>query len=108
MIAATVLITGLLTLPSPTSAASGVTVRYCQRPQGPGAYVAATPNVACGIALAVARQITKQRCWQTEQCDIDGFVCISYWSGSFRRPFSYSHHGICPAPRGRRIEFDLG
>jgi hypothetical protein len=83
-------------------------LRYCERPVGPGAYVAATPNVPCATAVSVVKRITGRGCWGTQQCDIGQFVCISYWSGSFRQPFSYSHHGICPAQRGRRIEFDLG
>jgi hypothetical protein len=83
-------------------------LRYCQQPQGPGGFVAATPNVPCGTAMFVESRITRPRCWSTEQCDVGAFVCISYWAGSFSRPFSFAHHGICVAHRRRRIEFDLG
>ena len=83
-------------------------LRSCEGPDLSGAYTDATPNVPCSTADHVVRQILKRRCWSSEQCDVSAFVCISYWSGSFHHPFSFSHHGICTAHRGRRIEFDLG
>ena len=84
-----------------------MTMRYWQPPDVAGAYTAATSNVGCGTASAVVNGITTHRCWHREQCDVRGFVCIAYWSGSFSMPFSYTHHGICVARRQRRIEFDL-
>ena len=97
----------LLLALAPTGAAGRLTMRYCEPPDLAGAYTAATPNVECETALAVVHGITRRRCWNREQCDVRGFVCIAYWSGSFTRPFSYAHHGICVARRQRRIEFDL-
>jgi hypothetical protein len=83
-------------------------LRYCEPPVGPGAYVAATPNVRCDIAVSVVDRIHKPGCWHETQCGIRGFQCISYYNRSFSRPFSYSHHGVCVASHKRRIEFDLG
>jgi hypothetical protein len=85
-----------------------ITMRYCQRPHGPGAYISASDNVRCATAFSVEKGILGRSCWRTERCGSRGFACRSYWNGSFDHPFSYSHHGICVAPRGRRIEFDLG
>ena len=90
-----------------TASARPLAMRYCQPPDLAGAYTAATPNVRCSTALAVSNGITRRSCWNTNQCDIRGFVCIAYWSGSFNKPFSFSHHGICVARGRRRIEFDL-
>ena len=90
------------------AAATHITLRYCEAPVGPGAYVAATRNVSCTTAMSVVARITSRKCWGGQQCDIRGFVCISYWNGRFTRPFRFTHHGICTALGGRRIEFDLG
>jgi hypothetical protein len=92
---------------APLATARPLTMRYCQRPDLAGAYIQATPNVNCGTALAVPQAVTRRGCWNTNQCDVRGFVCVAYWSGSFRRPFSFTHHGICVASGQRRIEFDL-
>lgn len=105
-----ILVAAVAALPLATAQGADRTpmaMRYCQPPDLAGAYIAATPNVGCGIASAAVSGITTRRCWHREQCDIRGFVCIAYWSGSFSRPFSFTHHGICVARRQRRIEFDL-
>jgi hypothetical protein len=101
------MLTSAVALASPAMA-TDITLRYCEGPVGPGAYVAATDNVPCQTAISVSNRITSRRCWSGQQCDIRGFVCISYYHGNITRPFSYNHHGICTAPGGRRIEFDLG
>ena len=90
------------------AAAKPLTLRYCEKPTGPGTFVAATSNVVCRTAFSVVNRIPSRRCWGTSQCDLRPFVCISYWNGSFTQPFSFSRHGICTALGLRRIEFDFG
>lgn len=108
LVALIVVVAAGLAVDSAAAAPMRITLRYCQAPEGPGAYVAATRNVPCATAMAVAARITNRSCWAGEQCDIRRFVCISYWDGQFTQPFSFTHHAICTAPRGKRIEFDLG
>jgi hypothetical protein len=90
------------------SASAEPGMRYCLGPGGPGNYVSATPNVKCGVAKAVSRQMGTRRCINNLQRTARGFVCISYWNNSFSHPFGYSHHGICVRGLNRRVDFDWG
>jgi hypothetical protein len=83
-------------------------LRYCQRPGGPGNFVAATPNVSCATAKYVSKRMGSRGCIEDTQCTARRFVCVSYYNNDFARPFSYTHHGICVRGSRRRIVFDWG
>ena len=83
-------------------------LRYCQRPGGPGNFVAATANVKCGTAKYVSAHMASRGCINKMQCAARGFVCISYWNNSFDRRFSYTHHGVCVSGSTPRVIFDWG
>ena len=91
-----------------TASVAQANMRYCERPGGPGNFISATPNVKCSTAFHVVHQIFSPACWNSNRCYTRGFVCLSYWNGSFSHPFSFSHHGFCTASGGRKIRFDFG
>ena len=88
------------------SAATAREFRYCEKPGGPGAYLAASPNVSCATAKAVMRTIVA-RCFNRTRCIANGFRCVAYWSGGFDRTFDYTHHALCN-DRWRWIDWDGG
>jgi hypothetical protein len=86
---------------------SARTARYCERPGGPGNFLAATSDVTCATAKMIASKLYSAACRDRNRCTVDGFSCIAYWDGRFDRSFSFTNHGVCHDGR-RWIEFDLG
>jgi hypothetical protein len=82
-------------------------LRYCERPGGPGNYLAASPSVGCATARKVRNKTMSPVCVYQNRCYAYGFTCLAYWDGRYDRPFDYTHHGICRSGR-RRIDFDTG
>jgi hypothetical protein len=78
-------------------------LRYCERPGGPGNFLAASPTVSCALATKVARGFT----CSGARCRVHAFLCFSYWSGAYG-PIEYTHHAICTDARARRIAWDGG
>jgi len=83
-----------------------VRLRYCQRPGGPGNFLAASEGVTCGTASAVARAITS-RCYLHRSCVVASFHCRSYWNGRFGARFENVHHALC-RDGTRRVLWDGG
>jgi hypothetical protein len=85
-------------------------LRYCDRPGGPGNFVAASPSVSCRTARRVSNQMASDACVNRTTCSSGSFYCISRQPGTSgpRVPFSVSHHGKCSDGHRRRIEFDWG
>jgi len=59
-----------------------VTLRYCQRPGGPGNFLAASKGVTCATAAAVIRELGA-RCPLGGWCDVAPFRCRSF--GAYAR-----------------------
>jgi hypothetical protein len=78
-------------------------LRFCQRPGGPGDFIAASPTVSCALAAKVAQGFT----CNGSRCRIRGFLCFSYWSGAYG-PIEDTHHAICTDDRARRVVWDGG
>lgn len=101
-----------LTPPKPDPELVGL--RFCERPNGPGAFMAASPNVSCGTARVVRSRVFGRAFFSTRStpcenrtyCVVRGFRCWGKWEGRLR-PFSYAHHASCRAGR-RRIVIDIG
>jgi hypothetical protein len=83
-----------ITFVSVPSSAAGQS-RYCQKPGGPGNFLAASPDVSCTTARKVIARITSPACITRTRCTAYRFRCVAYWSGRFDRPFSYTHHAEC-------------
>jgi hypothetical protein len=83
-----------------------VQLRYCQRPGGPGNFLAATAGVTCQTAAGVERALTS-RCYPHASCDIASFRCRSYWDGKFGAQFEIVHHALC-TDGARRVLWDGG
>jgi hypothetical protein len=77
------------------SGATAATSRYCEKPGGPGNFLAASPGVTCATARKVTARVLSRSCVNRTRCSAYGFRCVAYWSGSFDRPFSYTNHALC-------------
>ena len=80
-------------------------MRYCQRPGGPGNFLAASHGVTCETATAVIDGYT-HRCMAGTTCIPDGFSC-SPWTGRHEGTFDGQAHAVC-TKGPRRIEWDGG
>jgi len=69
--------------------------RYCQKPGGPGNFLAASPGVPCATARKVIARVLSPACVHRTRCTAYGFRCVAYWSGRFDQPFSYTNHALC-------------
>lgn len=69
--------------------------RYCQKPGGPGNFLAASPGVSCATARKVIARVLSSACVSRTRCTAYGFRCVAYWSGRFDQPFSYTNHALC-------------
>lgn len=87
-------------------AASNRAAVYCERPDQPGAFLAASRGVTCTTAERVKRAL-ETVCYPKLRCVIAGFRCVAFWDGRFDRPFEYTHHALCNAG-WRWIEWDGG
>jgi hypothetical protein len=74
--------------------ASARQTRYCEKPNGPGAFLAASPGVTCATAEKVKRALVSPSCYQRSRCLIRGFRCVGYWDGRFAS-FEASSHALC-------------
>lgn len=83
-----------------------VTLRYCQRPGGPGNFLAASKGVTCATAAGVIHKLGA-RCLQVGQCDVASFHCRSYYAGKFGALFANVDHALC-TDGGRRVLWDGG
>ena len=83
-----------------------VRLRYCERPGGPGNFVAASAGVTCQTASIVVYAL-ESRCKTQGSCRAQDFRCRSYWGGRYGKPFEYVDHALCTSGR-RRIEWDGG
>ena len=81
--------------------------RYCEKPNQPGASLAASRGVTCAIAETVKNRLTSPACYKRERCVVAGFRCVAFWDGRFDRPFMYTHHALCNSG-WRWIEWDRG
>ena len=86
--------------------ASGRPVLYCEKPNQPGAFLAASPGVTCATAERVKHAL-ETVCYLRLRCVTAGFRCVAFWDGRFDRPFEYTHHALCNAG-WRWIEWDGG
>jgi hypothetical protein len=68
---------------------------YCEKPGGPGNFLAASAGVACATARKVIARILSRACVNRTHCTAYGFRCVAYWSGRFDQPFSYTSHAFC-------------
>lgn len=69
--------------------------RYCEKPNEPGAFLAASPGVTCATAETVKKKLLSPACYQRERCVVEGFRCVAFWDGRFDRPFTDTHHALC-------------
>ena len=69
--------------------------RYCQKPGGPGNFLAASPGVSCATARKVIARVLSSACVSRTRCTAYGFRCVAYWSGRFDQLFSYTNHALC-------------
>lgn len=69
--------------------------RYCEKPGGPGNFLAASPGVSCATARRVIARVLSPVCVKRTRCSAYGFRCVAYWSGRFDQPFSYTNHALC-------------
>jgi len=83
-----------------------VRVRYCQRPGGPGNFLAASKGVTCGTASSVIRKVNT-RCNFDSSCVVAPFRCRAYYSGKFGGSFNFDSHALC-RDGARRILWDGG
>jgi hypothetical protein len=84
-------------------------LRWCRAPNGPGAFLAASPEVSCHTAHDVEAGVFSERCWNRTRCETGGFTCIAIWDGRTDRPFSFTHHADCRDADGDgRVEMDEG
>jgi hypothetical protein len=98
--------------PKPNPELTGL--RMCERPNGPGAFVAASPSVSCRTARFVRSRLFGRAFFSTRPtpcenrtyCVVMGFRCYGQYAGHLR-PFSYAHHASCRSGR-RRILLDIG
>jgi hypothetical protein len=81
-------------------------VRYCQRPDNAGAFLAASAGVTCQAATAVQSALTS-RCYARGRCTVDLFRCVVYYDGTYGGTFDVYHHALC-ANRSRRVVWDGG
>ena len=81
--------------------------RYCEKPAGPGAFLAASPGVTCATAEKVRSKLISPSCYQHIRCVVGAFRCVAYWDGRFERSFEYAHHALCN-DRWRWIVWDGG
>jgi len=93
-----------LVLPGPAGARH---TRYCEKPGGPGNFLAASPDVTCAAAHKVIARVFSPACVHKTRCAAYGFRCVAYWSGGFDQPFSYTNHAVCN-DRWRWIFYDGG
>jgi hypothetical protein len=87
--------------------ASASETRYCEKPGGPGNFLAASRDTNCATARKVIARVLSPACVHRTRCTADGFRCVAYWSGRFDRPFSYTNHALCNE-RWRWIFWDGG
>ncbi len=92
---------------SVASTASARQSRYCEKPSGPGAFLAVSPGVTCATAEKVKSRLISASCYQHNRCIVAGFRCVAYWDGRFDLSFEYSHHALCNNG-WRWIEWDGG
>jgi hypothetical protein len=83
-----------------------VRLRYCERPGGPGNFIAASKGVTCKTAAFVVYS-NRSRCDALAVCEIAGFRCRAYWNGRYGKAFKGVDHALCTNGR-RRIEWDGG
>jgi hypothetical protein len=81
-----------LTVPSHAAANSS---RYCEKPAGPGNFLAASPDISCATARKIIARVLSPVCVNRNRCTAYGFRCVAYWSGRFDQPFSYTDHALC-------------
>src|ERR1700680_2827051 len=74
---------------------AGPGLRYCERPGGPGNFLAASPSVSCRTARHVAARVFSSACANRNRCGAYGFTCLALWEDRYDRPFSYPHHAVC-------------
>jgi hypothetical protein len=99
--------TALVVFLTATAAFGTSGLRYCERPGGPGNFLAASPSVSCRTARKVEARVFSSACDEHNRCDAYGFDCLAVWEGRYDRPFSYTHHAVCHSGR-RRIVLDAG
>jgi hypothetical protein len=90
----------------PWTRGKSVRLRYCQRPGGPGNFIAASKGVTCHTAAVVA-YANRSRCNTRAVCDVAGFRCRAYWNGRYGKTFEGVDHALCINGL-RRIEWDGG
>jgi hypothetical protein len=102
--------TGREVLPEPpetrTPEASLKGLRACEREGRNGAFLDASPSVACRTARLVQRDLFRRPCEARTFCVVAGFRCYGRYGG-LNRPFWLAHHASCRAGR-RRIVLDTG
>jgi hypothetical protein len=69
--------------------------RYCEKPNAPGAFLAASPGVTCATAEIVKRRLISPSCYLHSRCVVAGFRCVAYWDGRFAPSFQASSHALC-------------
>jgi len=84
-----------------------VRLRYCQRPGGPGNFIAASQGVSCATAAAVIRTVASLPCNTRTECLAHSFRCLEYYGGRYGGIFRIYDHALCTDGR-RRIEWDGG
>jgi hypothetical protein len=90
----------------PWTRRQSVRLRYCQRPGGPGNFIAASRGVTCRAAANVSHALAS-RCYTHGHCEVDSFRCVEYYDGRYGGTFENYHHALC-RDRARRIVWDGG
>jgi hypothetical protein len=81
--------------------------RYCEKPSGPGAFLAASRGVTCATAEKVRSRLISPSCYTRNRCVVGAFRCVAYWDGRFDLTFEDSSHALCN-DRWRWIVWDGG
>ncbi|MDX6482090.1 MAG: hypothetical protein QOG85_2600 [Gaiellaceae bacterium] len=90
----------------PWTRGKSVRLRYCERPGGPGNFIAASQGVSCQTAALLVYS-NRKRCDALASCEIAGFQCRAYWNGRYGRTFRGVDHALC-TDGPRRVEWDGG
>lgn len=81
-------------------------MRYCQKPDYSGAFLAASAGVTCESAGIVESALTS-RCYVHGSCDANSFRCLTYYAGRYGGTFEVYHHALC-SDGSRRVVWDGG